>query len=142
MKIDIIDEKYCLLCKHNLRCHVFDRSCYVHKCGCRRAVGSLSDYFWYIYMPAHTKPLTKAMHLMGLISTVIFISCIFALNMNLLWLILSPFIVYPWAWSSHYFVEGNKPLAFKNVLLAKLSDIIMCWKLLTFQMKWTESGRY
>lgn len=142
MRLDIIDTQYCLLCKHNLTAHVFGKSCFINKCKCRRAINSLSDYFWYIYMPAHTKPLTKAMHVLGLLSTIAFVCLILWANCNPLWLLLTPFIVYPYAWTSHFLIEKNKPLAFKNVLLAKLSDIIMCWKLLTFQMKWNERGRY
>tara|TARA_R110000796_G_scaffold251363_1_gene382543 strand:- start:260 stop:400 length:141 start_codon:yes stop_codon:yes gene_type:complete len=34
-------------------------------------------------------------------------------------------VIYPFAWSGHYFFEGNKPAAFVNPLYAKLSDWIM-----------------
>jgi len=40
-------------------------------------------------------------------------------------LILTPFIVYPFAWSGHYFFEKNKPAAFKNPLWAKACDWVM-----------------
>ena len=36
-----------------------------------------------------------------------------------------PFIVYPFAWSGHFFLEKNKPAAFKNPLWAKASDWVM-----------------
>ena len=38
---------------------------------------------------------------------------------------LIPFIVYPFAWSGHYFFEKNEPAAFDNVIMAKISDWIM-----------------
>lgn len=44
---------------------------------------------------------------------------------NYLVLFLAPFITYPFAWSSHYFFEKNKPAAFTNPLYAKISDWIM-----------------
>ena len=45
-------------------------------------------------------------------------------------LILTPFIVYPFAWSGHYFFEKNKPAAFKDPIKAKISDWIMLWDIL------------
>tara|TARA_B100000073_G_scaffold256822_1_gene216740 strand:+ start:288 stop:449 length:162 start_codon:yes stop_codon:yes gene_type:complete len=38
---------------------------------------------------------------------------------------LIPFVIYPFAWSGHYFFEKNKPAAFSNPLYAKISDWIM-----------------
>ncbi len=40
-------------------------------------------------------------------------------------LILVPFVVYPFAWSGHFFFEKNKPAAFSDPLKAKLSDWMM-----------------
>ena len=40
-------------------------------------------------------------------------------------LVLSPVVVYPFAWSGHYFFEKNTPAAFSNPLWAKLCDWIM-----------------
>jgi hypothetical protein len=40
-------------------------------------------------------------------------------------LLLAPFVVYPFAWSGHYFFEKNKPAALTNPLLAKVSDWMM-----------------
>ena len=39
--------------------------------------------------------------------------------------LLTPFIIYPFAWSGHYYFEKNKPAAFNNPLYAKISDWIM-----------------
>jgi hypothetical protein len=39
--------------------------------------------------------------------------------------IVLPFVVYPFAWSGHFFIEKNKPAAFKNPLWAKASDWVM-----------------
>ena len=42
-----------------------------------------------------------------------------------IFLFLTPFIIYPFAWSGHYFFEKNKPAAFTNPLYAKISDWLM-----------------
>lgn len=42
-----------------------------------------------------------------------------------LFLIISPFIIYPFAWSGHYFFEDNTPAAFNDPLKAKISDWLM-----------------
>lgn len=44
---------------------------------------------------------------------------------NYLLFLASPFIVYPFAWSGHFFFEKNKPAAFKDPIKAKISDWIM-----------------
>jgi hypothetical protein len=41
-------------------------------------------------------------------------------------LVLLPFIVYPFAWAGHFIFEHNEPAAFRNPLMAKLSD----WRML------------
>ena len=40
-------------------------------------------------------------------------------------ILFTPLVVYPFAWSGHYFFEKNKPAAFKNPLWAKACDWIM-----------------
>jgi len=40
-------------------------------------------------------------------------------------LIFTPFIIYPFAWSGHFFFEKNKPAAFSNPLWAKACDWLM-----------------
>jgi hypothetical protein len=51
-------------------------------------------------------------------------------------LLLSPFVVYPFAWSGHYFFEKNKPAAFKNPLWAKLSDWVMLKDIIIGRISW------
>jgi hypothetical protein len=45
-------------------------------------------------------------------------------------LVLAPFVVYPFAWSGHFFFEHNKPAAFKNPVWAKASDWVMMYEML------------
>ena len=49
------------------------------------------------------------------------------------WLLLlpiTPFIVYPFAWTGHFYFEKNKPAAFKNPVWAKVSDWVMLFDIL------------
>ena len=62
--------------------------------------------------------------MLGQFFTIIFVGlCIYTKLYFLL--LLAPFVVYPFAWSGHYFFEKNKPAAFSNPLYAKISDWIM-----------------
>ena len=64
------------------------------------------------------------MHFLGQIATIAFVFGVVAIE---LWpmLLVTPFVVYPFAWSGHYFFEKNKPAAFSSPLYAKISDWIM-----------------
>jgi hypothetical protein len=55
---------------------------------------------------------------------------------NWIFLPLIPFVVYPFAWSGHYFFEKNKPAAFSNPLWAKACDWIMLKDILIGRIKW------
>jgi len=83
----------------------------------------LNEYYEY-YLTLHTHPKCRLLHLIGQLGTILFI--IFVLH-NWNWYLIPfiPFVIYPFAWSGHYFFEGNKPAAFSNPLYAKLSDWIM-----------------
>ena len=61
---------------------------------------------------------------MGQILTIFFVGLVIHFELWLL-LALSPFIVYPFAWSGHYLFEKNEPAAFHNPIYAKLSDWLM-----------------
>lgn len=83
----------------------------------------LSEYYKY-YLTLHKNRTCRLLHFVGQISTIVFtIWVIYNFHWYLFPLI--PFIVYPFAWSGHYFFEKNKPAAFKNPIYAKLSDWIM-----------------
>jgi hypothetical protein len=50
-------------------------------------------------------------------------------------LLLVPFIVYPFAWSGHFFFEKNKPAAFKHPVKAKICDWIMLFDIIRGKIK-------
>ena len=75
------------------------------------------------YLTFHTKPLTRYIHCLGNLATVMFIYYCFQGGGHYLWaLLLSPFVIYLFAWPSHWWVEGNRPAAFKNPIMAKRAD--------------------
>jgi hypothetical protein len=78
------------------------------------------DEYYKKYLTFHTKPATRWMHVLGNLATVYYIYLCFIYS---LWgLVLSPFIIYLFAWPSHLWIERNKPAAFKNPVMAKMAD--------------------
>lgn len=80
------------------------------------------DEYYKKYLTYHTKLGTRLMHVAGNLATATFIAGIFFYNLSLWWLLLSPFIIYVFAWPSHWWIEGNRPAAFKNPIKAKMAD--------------------
>tara|TARA_Y100001972_G_C7579435_1_gene290689 strand:+ start:322 stop:612 length:291 start_codon:yes stop_codon:yes gene_type:complete len=76
------------------------------------------------YLNLHQSKACRRMHVLGQVVTIAF--TVFVLT-NWHWYLipLIPFIVYPFAWSGHYFFENNTPAAFKNPLWAKACDWLM-----------------
>lgn len=73
--------------------------------------------------------------MLGQISTLLWIfSCVFFKSWFLL--LLSPFVVYPFAWTGHFLFEKNEPAAWKNPILAKVSDWVMFKDILTGKISW------
>ena len=84
---------------------------------------TISQYYKY-YLTLHEHPKCRLLHFIGQWMTLLFIS--FVIYKKLWWfLIISPFIIYPFAWSGHYFFENNRPAAFNEPLKAKISDWLM-----------------
>ena len=83
------------------------------------------------YLSLHQNKQCRRLHLLGQFFTVSFICVILYYRGWLILLLpLFPFIVYPFAWSGHFFYERNKPAAFKNPILAKCADWVMCFDIL------------
>tara|TARA_Y100001963_G_C6763515_1_gene440907 strand:+ start:641 stop:949 length:309 start_codon:yes stop_codon:yes gene_type:complete len=81
------------------------------------------------YLTLHRHPINRFLHVVGNLSTLVFvIGCLY--YKNYLLLILTPFIVYPFAWSGHFFFEKNKPAAFSKPIWAKACDWVMMWNML------------
>lgn len=83
----------------------------------------LNDYYKY-YLSLHQNKWNRRLHVLGQLTTLLFA---YATIVNWHWYLfpLIPFVVYPFAWSGHYFFEKNKPAAFSSPIMAKISDILM-----------------
>ena len=69
---------------------------------------NLKEYYSY-YLTLHRHPKCRLMHFLGQIATIAFTLGVIGAE---LWplLLAAPFVVYPFAWSGHYFFEKNKYL--------------------------------
>jgi len=84
---------------------------------------SLKEYYKH-YLTLHQHPKCRLLHFIGQWAT-IFYTVMVVYSGYWLLLLLVPFVVYPFAWSGHYFFEKNKPAAFSDPWKAKMSDWIM-----------------
>tara|TARA_Y100000593_G_C4138030_1_gene250746 strand:+ start:280 stop:582 length:303 start_codon:yes stop_codon:yes gene_type:complete len=87
------------------------------------------------YLALHQNKWCRRLHVLGQFITIFFvILCI----SHKIWffLLLTPFVVYPFAWAGHYLFEKNKPAAFKNPLWAKACDWIMFKDIMVGKIPW------
>lgn len=84
---------------------------------------SFSEYYTY-YLSLHQNKWCRRTHVLGQFATISFVIATIYLKVWIL-LLLTPFIVYPFAWFGHYVFEKNEPAAFSNPLWAKACDWIM-----------------
>ena len=91
------------------------------------------EYYEY-YLTLHQNKWTRRLHALGQLATIAFV--VFVISSQL-WplLILTPFIVYPFAWSGHFFFEKNKPAAFSRPLWAKACDWVMLKDMITGKLE-------
>jgi len=82
------------------------------------------------YLSLHTRQITRLLHCAGNIATIAFVASVFLKDWSLWWLLLTPFVVYPFAWTGHFLFEKNEPAAMKDPVLAKLSDWRMMWDMM------------
>ena len=87
---------------------------------------NLQEYYKY-YLSLHQNLWCRRLHVLGQTMTISYITFVIYSG-YWWWLLFAPFVVYPFAWSGHYFFEKNKPAAFSNPLLAKISDWVMLFQ--------------
>jgi hypothetical protein len=93
---------------------------------------SLEEYYKH-YLSLHQNKWCRRFHVLGQVFTIMFV--LFCIKVNLFLLVFAPFVVYPFAWSGHYFFEKNKPAAFKDPIKAKICDWIMLKDILVGRIK-------
>lgn len=86
--------------------------------------------YYEMYLTLHQNKICRRLHMLGQFMTIAWV--VGCLYLGFYWfLLLTPFIVYPFAWSGHYFFEKNQPAAFKDPIKAKISDWIMLFDTVT-----------
>tara|TARA_R100000005_G_C4974879_1_gene186609 strand:- start:324 stop:605 length:282 start_codon:yes stop_codon:yes gene_type:complete len=91
------------------------------------------DYYEY-YLSLHQNNKCRRLHFIGQLVT-IFFTIVVLLNKYWLLIPLIPFVIYPFAWSGHYFFEKNEPAAFHHPIKAKISDWRMFFDILRGKIK-------
>jgi len=84
---------------------------------------TLKEYYKH-YLTLHQNKTCRLLHFLGQWVTIFFAWFVIS-NWHWYFLPLIPFVIYPFAWSGHYFFEKNKPAAFSNPMYAKISDWMM-----------------
>lgn len=89
------------------------------------------DEYYKYYLSLHQNKWCRRLHVAGQLATIGYvILCLYLVFcVSILFapiFLLTPFVVYPFAWSGHFFFEHNKPAAFNNPWLAKAAD----WRML------------
>jgi len=77
--------------------------------------------FWPYYLREHSRPGTRALHLIGTSGTVLLLAAFVVLHQPLL-ILASAVFGYAFAWVGHFFVEHNKPATFKHPLWSFAAD--------------------
>jgi hypothetical protein len=95
---------------------------------------TFKEYYQH-YLTLHQNKWTRRLHVLGQLATILFIGGVIHHKLWLL-LFLTPFIVYPFAWSGHFFFEKNKPAAFSKPLWAKACDWVMLKDIMIGRIKW------
>ena len=84
---------------------------------------TFSEYYQH-YLTLHKNKWNRRLHILGQIATISFVIVVVSFK---LWplLLLTPFVVYPFACTGHFVFEKNKPAAFSRPLWAKACDWVM-----------------
>lgn len=80
--------------------------------------------YYQFYLTLHKNKWNRRLHALGQLATILFVAFSVYSHYWLL-LVLAPFVVYPFAWSGHFFFEKNKPAAWSKPLWAKACDWVM-----------------
>jgi hypothetical protein len=86
--------------------------------------------FWPTYLAAHKHPANRKLHAIG---TVIAIAMLITGAVQQIWYFYPAAIIlgYAFAWTGHFFVEGNRPTTFNHPILSLRADMRLCLLVVT-----------
>jgi hypothetical protein len=88
--------------------------------------------FWPYYVRAHSQPMTRVMHAIG---SILALGClVLGITYSRWFFLAAPVIGYSFAWTSHFFIEHNKPATFGHPFWSLAADYVMLWKTVTGTM--------
>ena len=89
--------------------------------------------FWPYYLAEHSRPATRAVHLLATLAWLGLL--VTGLATRTWWLLaLIPVVAYGLAWFSHFFIERNRPATFQHALFSLLADHKMAFYILAGRM--------
>ena len=95
---------------------------------------SFKEYYEF-YLTLHQNKWNRRLHVFGQLATISFvIGCVS--TKTWFFLLLTPFVVYPFAWTGHFHFEKNEPAAFSKPLWAKACDWVMLKDIITRKIEW------
>lgn len=110
--------------------------CHEHSWENRATSGDITfrsfEEFWPYYVRAHSRPRTRLLHAAGSALAVVLFGAAFPIN---LWLLAGvPVVGYGFAWSSHFFVERNRPATFRHPFYSLYADYHMLFLMMAGRM--------
>lgn len=91
------------------------------------------DEFWDFYVREHSEPLTRLLHFAGTSLALVMLFW-FIRSGNWYYFPLCLVVGYGFAWTSHFFIEKNKPATFQYPFWSFISDYKMMFYMLIGKM--------
>ncbi len=88
------------------------------------------DEFYVDYLLEHRKPVNRALHLFGTLSSVAWITTVVSFRLGPMFWLLALVIGYGPSWVGHFFIEKNRPATFRYPLKSLMGDFRMAFDIL------------